>query len=286
MDALAYDLKRLSFNDRTGARQTRCDRHRLLQSMARELKAAGYKLQHARSLKPKHIQHLVQTWQDNGLSAGGIKNRMSAVRWWARSVNKASVVSRDNEAYGIAPRKADDSNKAQRLDLGKVDALPCPRMQMAVRLSAAFGLRVEEALKFQPRLADKGDSITLKPSWTKGGRPRTVPVLTERHRALLDEAHQVAGQGSLIPPDKTYIKFRKEFQYQTLKAGLNNLHGLRHNYAQWRYQSLTGQKCPKAGGPARKDLKPAAQELDRDARLTIAEELGHGRIDVTKAYLG
>ena len=39
---------------------------------------------------------------------------------------------------------------------------------------AAFGLRMEEALKFQPRLADKGDYIALKPNWCKGGAQRFV----------------------------------------------------------------------------------------------------------------
>ncbi|MBO9479797.1 integrase, partial [Shimia sp. R11_0] len=79
---------------------------------------------------------------------------------------------------------------------------------------------------------------------------------------------------------------RKAFEYQALKAGMSNLHGLRHGYAQWRYKALTGRPCPKAGGKATKALTEAERRTDRDARMTIAEELGHGRIDVTKAYLG
>ncbi len=286
MDALAFDLKNLVRDDRRSSRQTQADRARMLQSMARDLKTFGFRLPSAKSLKPKHVERLVKSWQKKGLSTGVIKNRMSALRWWAKSVNKASVIHRTNEAYGIERRSTSETNKAQRLNLDKVAQLPCNRMQLAVRMAAAFGLRIEEALKFQPRLADKGDKIALKPSWTKGGRYREIPIHSPRHRALLDEVHAAVGDGSLIPDDKSYIEHRKAFEYQTLKAGMSNLHGLRHNYAQWRYKALTGRDSPKTVNAPSKTLTGALRQSDRDARLTIAEELGHSRIDVTKAYLG
>ena len=41
---------------------------------------------------------------------------------------------------------------------------------MSVRLQAAFGLRREEAVKFEPGKAFRSDHIALKASWTKGDR--------------------------------------------------------------------------------------------------------------------
>jgi integrase len=67
---------------------------------------------------------------------------------------------------------------------------------MSLRLQAAFGLRREEAIKIQPRWADRGDHLQLKASWTKGGRERTVPIRTAAQRALLEQAKQLAGSGS------------------------------------------------------------------------------------------
>jgi hypothetical protein len=49
---------------------------------------------------------------------------------------------------------------------------------MSLRLQAAFGLRREEAVKFQPSYADRGDRLALKASWCKGGRAREIPVRT------------------------------------------------------------------------------------------------------------
>ena len=147
MDALALDLNRIAKSDRTGSRQTQADRRRMLHMMAKELRAGGYRLPAANSLKPKHVEKLVGGWKRQGLKAGVIKNRMATLRWWARSVNKTSVVHKSNDFYGIERRSTSALNKAQRLNLTKVAKLPCKRMQLAVRLSAAFGLRVEEALR-------------------------------------------------------------------------------------------------------------------------------------------
>ena len=64
---------------------------------------------------------------------------------------------------------------------------------MSLRLQAAFGLRREEAIKFLPGYADRGNRIALKASWTKGGRAREVPVLKAAQRRLLDEARGLVG---------------------------------------------------------------------------------------------
>ncbi|MFG9861139.1 integrase domain-containing protein, partial [Pseudomonas aeruginosa] len=63
-----------------------------------------------------------------------------------------------------------------------------PHVRVSLRLQAAFGLRREESIKFQPRHADGGDHIAIKGSWAKGGRDRTVPITTPEQRAVLDEA--------------------------------------------------------------------------------------------------
>jgi integrase len=111
-------------------------------------------------------------------------------------------------------------------------------------------LRREESIKFQPSYADRGDHIALNGSWMKGGRERTVPITTPEQRAVLDEAHRLAGTGSLIPANKTYIQQRHVYDGQCKAAGLSNMHGLRHRYAQRRYEALTGREAPKAGGPS------------------------------------
>jgi len=69
-------------------------------------------------------------------------------------------------------------------------------------------------------------------------------------------------------------------------CGLSRMHGLRHAYAQNRYEELTGWECPAVGGPDHKSLTLEQRDVDREARLTISQELGHEREAVVSAYIG
>jgi hypothetical protein len=64
------------------------------------------------------------------------------------------------------------------------------------------------------------------------------------------------------------------------------MHGLRHTYAQNRYQELTGWEAPNRGGPLHQQLTSHQKALDQQARLQISRELGHEREQITAVYLG
>lgn len=78
---------------------------------------------------------------------------------------------------------------------------------------------------------------------------------------------------------------RKRF-FNDLRAGLSRMDGLRHAYAQNRYEELTGWKTPAAGGPGSRALTPEQPAADPQARLTISRELGHECEGITASYLG
>ena len=179
-----------------------------------------------------------------------------------------------------------NEDKSQVLDPDKLALVKDPHVAMALRLEAAFGLRREEAIKFTPARDDRGDRIRLKGSTTKGGRPREVPVLKDSQRKLLDEARRLAGSGALIPPEHNYKQQLKIYESQTREAGLYRMHGLRHQYAQSRYDEITGWKAPAAGGPRQRSLTGARRRIDTEARRTIAAELGHGRRHISAIYCG
>lgn len=90
----------------------------------------------------------------------------------------------------------------------------------------------------------------------------------------------------MIPPHRSYVQQLRRYEHQTAAAGLAKMHGLRHAYAQERYQELTGWAAPAVGGPTSAQLTPAQRARDQEARLVISAELGHGRERITTAYLG
>ena len=240
-----------------------------------------------RSLKPKHVDALINHWQDQGISVGTLKNRLSALRWWAKKINKPSIIARNNSVYGIGKREyVAKVSKAQELDQERLSKISDRHIRLSIRLQAAFGLRREEAIKFSPGYAIKEDHIKLKSSWAKGGRARTVPITNEIQRRLLADVKTLARGGALIPPHLNYVKQLHRYEKQTRDVGLSRLHGLRHDYAQRRYFELTGWVCPAAGGLPSKELNPEQRELDYEARVTISSELGHAREAISAVYLG
>lgn len=287
MRDLNYQLKQLCYRNRDGSYSTQANRQRMLNQIASQLHEMGYRRMTTHSLKPKHVDALVKRWLSEGMTAGTIKNRMNCLRWWAAKVDRRNVVARSNNFYGIPDRQfVGKASKATNIDDQQLMAVKDDCVRMSLELQRAFGLRREEAIKFKPGFADQGDHIVLKDSWTKGGKARVVPLYTDKQREVLNRAHRLAGNGSLIPSHKQYVQQLRVYERQTTQAGLSRLHGLRHAYAQQRYQELTGWRSPAAGGPISAMLSPQQMQQDHRARLVISKELGHAREQISAVYLG
>ncbi len=287
MRDLNYELKQLCRRNHDGSYATQRDRERVLDLVASQLHELGYRHMTAASLKPKHVEGLVERWNAEGLAVGTIKNRMAELRWWAEKIGKQNVMARDNDHYGIGNRTyVTNVSKARELSGSDLSRITDPYTRMSLRLQAAFGLRRGESIKIRPEWADRGDKLALKDTWTKGGRPREIPIRNDEQRQVLDEAKALAGRGSLIPAERSYVDQLRRFEHQCAAAGVHRIHGHRHQYAQTRYRELTGWAAPAAGGLRSKDLTPSQREADREARLTISQELGHEREQITAVYLG
>ena len=287
MRDLNYQLRQLCLKNRDGSYATQAQRLWLLSLIANQLHELGYRQLEAGSLKPKHVAALTQHWLVEELAIATIKNRMSALRWWALKVNRQNVIARTNDAYGIPDRViVTNESKAQTLATESLAKIRDDHVRMSLELQAAFGLRREEAIKLIPSYADRGDHIVLKDTWTKGGKAREIPIRTKEQREVLERAHRLAGRGSLIPADRNYVQQLRVYEGHTARVGLSKLHGLRHAYAQARYHELTGWLCPAAGGPESAALTPIQKTHAKEARLIISHELGHEREEIVAVYLG
>lgn len=88
-----------------------------------------------------------------------------------------------------------------------------------------------------------------------------------------------------MSPDKDWKSWREGELLEAHEivqevTGDRGLHDLKAAYAAERYEQLTG-----VSAPVMTDER-APKEIDRKARLIIAQELGHGRYEVTNEYLG
>lgn len=291
MKKLAYAIKQIEKRNRDGSHATQANRSRILAMCVEQLGQAGYKTNQMtpHDLKGRHVNALIKRWRDDNVSVATIKNRLSALRWLAEKIGNKGFV-KSNTELGIENRtyitNTDKSvSLASVVDWSALSDDVC----LSVLLQKEFGLRREEAMKFQIDYATSqgADKIIIKPSWAKGGRYREIPITNERQTALLAKIHEhchAKAQSSMIPNDKTYRQHMKTFESQTSSAGIGRTHGLRHQYAQSRYKQLMGFDCPAVGGV--RELTSEEISKDRAVRLQISNELGHNRLQVTGIYLG
>ena len=280
---LHHSIKMMLKQYSKGSFQTQNKREVELLQMSDDLKAKGFILTHVNGLKPKHIESLNNLWKTREYSAGTMKNKNVQLRWWADTIGKSNIMP-SNDELGLERRVyISHINKAIEIpDNVSID----PTMKVYLQLQRHLGLRREEAIKLKPYIADKGTFLELQGSWTKGGRPRSVPIATPEAREAVNQAKLLAETkaSSLIPSTKSYVQQLNFYKYQLTKLKIRHAHGLRHAYAQDLYKSLTGWECPVRGGLKSKDMTPEQKEIDHEARLQISLCLGHSRISIVAQY--
>lgn len=293
MARLHNELFSICDRNRDGSFATQSNRRSILRQFADDLARSGFNIRQmsAQDLKGRHVGALLRRWQSDGIAVSTIKNRMSILRWWADKVGNPGAV-KTNDELDIEKRIfATNENKSitlENIDISKCD----PYIAASLILQSEFGLRREEAMKIQPEYALDSRSpldplvteIRLKGSWTKGGRDRSISLRTASQREALVRAAVLARSGSLIPPDRSYRQHLQQWEQQTAAMGVGRTHGLRHAFAQRRYFELTAWQAPAVAGVRKLTAEEKAQ--DHEARQIISNELGHGRIAITNAYLG
>jgi len=166
------------------------------------------------------------------------------------------------------------------------------RVAATAEVARALGLRLKEASLLNARVAlgqvKKHGAVNIT-AGTKGGRghrvDRWVPVSGAAIGCLVRAAAAQGHGRNLIPTDLSWRQWNSKVHHVWAAVrndfGLKKIHDLRAAYACDRYRQLTGSVAPVIAGRRRAD-----RSIDRAARQTIAQELGHARIDVVAAYIG
>ncbi len=239
--------------------------------------------------------------EKNTLSPATAQNYVSAV-------NTVLNIATNNQWESVRPtfdchidrrQRIAQTNKATSLAMHlKTQAAVSERLSVLLGLQRTLGLRFKESVLLDARAALKSSKRNNKiiiSRGTKGGRKRQVPV-TQEARHVLTKAAQLQDGVSMIPDNLNYHQFQTRC-YQEMINHPCHFHGERHFYAQKRYKEITGAPAPIAANWLRKERLQKlaaylsvdvekASEIDQYARLQIARELGHGREEVTNAYLG
>lgn len=267
-----------------------------------EIRELGYKIESPYSLCGKHLEDVVKHWVSDGQAIGTIQTKLSHLKAFAHWLGKFNLVK---SLYDYVPKETlggtrkyvtttDKSWEAHGVDaMTKIAEIEQddPHVAMQLKLQAAFGLRIEESFSLQiakaiQQMLKKGDGRFVVDKGTKGGRRRAVPVQVQIH--VLTAALKFANPrtGSTTPETFTIRSWRNHYNWVMRKHGITKddlgitSHGLRHQWLQEYYKTLTGVDAPIKGGGDRADI-----EVHRIAMKAAIEAVGHSRPEKTGMYM-
>ena len=241
--------------------------------------------------------------------AGQVKTgqmEASTAQNYVSAVNTVMEIARGDRAVTVSPTA--DCGIGKRTGIATTsraisesehrqarEGLP-ERLEAILELRRQFGMRFKESALLDVRVALKtalSDKAIRIVDGTKGGRPRTVPIVKAEQVDVLAMAAAIQDGRSMVPETSCYIDFQRACYRE-----FSNWHGERHAYAQARYEALVGAPSPVVAGIKHGKAHHAflaerlgmtlgqAKAWDLTNRKIIAEELGHGRIGITNTYLG
>lgn len=271
----------------------------MLRVSVRTLSKLNMGVQNLSELSRRHVASLFTHWEELGRSASDLTNKNTKLRRFGIWCGKPDLcpqtkyLVKDPERLRRASSATE--SKAWEAHGIDIDALfrrmdqECVYAGLHLRLMLHFGLRVEEAVMLRPLTSDHGNFLHVVDG-TKGGRGRDVSVTTHEQRRLIEQAKMMAADnkyGLLAPNGRRKLdQAKRHFRHLCEKLGLTKdalgitPHGLRHQFANQLYKSITGTDSPVNGG--------VVLSLDEasSARKAVSLQLGHSKPEKANAYCG
>ena len=282
----------------------------------RQLRENGYGVTKWSNVDNKHVQSVVNSWKDNGLSDKTVKEYLSGVRAVAESFGNDKISS-SNATFGLEKNTSGPKNQDLSCDQMKYEEavkgldnsndINEQRLSVQMQYMRELGLRAEEARKLDAIHAERQESPNGQQyihitDGTKGGKERWVPISGKAEKALnqgkeLQRKHKTK---NTMDPNKNERQWA-QYAYNTAsKKGFTasnrlNFHSLRHGFAHQLFEEKSGFQ-PRVKYSSRQDFEAAAQKSAGQGWKTkyetacraVESALGHGtgRSDIRGAYIG
>jgi len=283
----------------------------------RELRNLNMPIQRIDQIGRRHIVALVAHWvNDQGQCAATVNTKVSFIRKFCELGGRVGAIPKGEDWYELMATYGVDRNSLIRrqvaygskswisagvepLAVAALLSQTHPHEALLVELMFYFGLRVSEVLSLDPYKAMAPGGLMVS-AGAKGGRGRFVPFWNDpetaaKQREVLDRAlvwvRANNRRGDMGYPGLSMKQSREKYYNTMQKSGVTKSqlgvvsHGLRHEYAANLFAQITGHRPPVEGQEPAEWFKKNRENVDR-AFVTVAENLGHWRKDISSAYLG
>lgn len=223
-------------------------------------------------IKPEHVAKFLTEACDREYAKNSVQSFAASIEKLAVVLDRVAPIAEPRsetwheavkscKAEIAACPEKDTETRAYADPRGMIDAMDSPQMQMIATMQLDYGLRIGDATKID---AAKIDGSTLVFENSKNGQDLRIELKAEdveKINALAD------ADGKISVRQSDYAAALKDACHTTGQTWTGT-HGLRHNYAQDRMDTLTSEG------------KTWTQAL-----YIVSEEMGHHRVDITLTYL-
>lgn len=196
--------KRVSLKKRYNvAETTNQKREDIINTCFKQLTDDGFKVLGAKSLKPKHIQHLMTIWEKKELSISTLTNRLSVLRIFTEFFGKRGMIGaiEDYISPDYLAKKSRVPKKAQTAEPVEVDTQSIVQKATEIdvysghqlKLMVLFGLSSKESTQFCPFKSDYADYLLVMQG-TRGGRSRMIKIDTPEKKELMTDCKKLVGK--------------------------------------------------------------------------------------------
>ena len=313
-DDIHKPFSRTRYSKRRLSERTIQERWKFYWRMVDVIYLAGYKLEKAKNLGKKHLEALFADWDKRKLKAHTVQNFLPLLRNLVGKIDKPDLITvidaysrrktqEERERVDALLSSGEETSEVVDLTRGRswsAHGVNFDRVielveqddgvvAMQMMLMRAFGLRLREAHRLQPREDWRCDKLIIRRG-PKGGLERLVPVVSSKQRALLKRAREIADAqgGSMMPKEYSEIRWRSHYYNVMRRNGVTRAvlgvtsHGLRHDYS----EDNLGADASTATLPDPLRIRSDVELVrDRKARAAVAKCLGHSRWNITRHYL-
>jgi hypothetical protein len=220
------------------------------------------------------IKQIVDYYKAQGLKDATVINMMSSFRSFLKETGRTNITASNGE-LGLKRiiEYKDKSLEAKNIDINEKLAYFKEKdvnVYTQLKLAVVAGLRREESIHAGLALAKgydivKNNKLILKGSWCKNNQPRNVELSVQQIKEIKNLQNYL--KTADYKQDRN-LKQEKDHLSNSIKNQEFNIHACRHSYA--KNEFLIDSK---------KYL------IEKDAKLSVSEKLGHHRTEVTKTYL-
>lgn len=292
-------------NGKVASLRTQDYSREVLRETCRRLHGLGFYLPDVNGITRKHLDAVVRSWHEQGMSPKTMQNQLSRLRIFAGWIKKAWVVSADGVPGHLPDVPASDlkvktytensrswtGNGVDMVKIIKAAKLEDQRLGMMLLLGVSFGLRKKEMLRIKLWKADAGHELRIDGSVAKNGRFRAIPIDVNEpygkfQRWCLDEAKKVCKKLETLgwpglsfkQAENRYYHYLKKLQITKVDMGICG-HGLRAEFAE-NMALINGLVPPSLGGSINQMGVAERKEITNG----VSNLLGHDKEHTIGAY--